>query len=144
MKKFAGSPARSAFARRVALPSRSSAAPSGLGLAAARRAANVVLAQVDGLAALAAYIAYGVGQGLMTVVGSASWAKYFGPAHLGHIRGVSMTVGISCSALGPLVMGASVDYLGGFEPALWFFTAVAVSVEMLGAVAGGDGGVVAE
>jgi cyanate permease len=100
----------------------------------------VVLARVDGLAALAAYIAYGVGQGLMTVVGSASWAKYFGPAHLGHIRGVSMTVGIACSALGPLVMGASADYLGGFEPSLWFFTAVAVSVAMIGAVAGGEGG----
>jgi cyanate permease len=74
-------------------------------------------------------------------VGSASWAKIFGPAHLGHIRGTAMTVGIACSALGPLVMGASVDYLGGFEPSLWFFTAVAMSVAAVGAIAGGDGAV---
>jgi MFS family permease len=97
----------------------------------------LVLANVCGVLALAAYAVYGVGQGLMTVVGSASWAKFFGPAHLGHIRGTSMTVGIACSALGPLVMGASVDYLGGFEPSLWFFTAVATSVAALGAIAGG-------
>lgn len=105
----------------------------------------VVLAKVDGIPALAAYIVYGVGQGLMTVVGSASWAKFFGPAHLGHIRGTAMTVGIACSAMGPLVMGASVDYLGGFEPSLWLFTGVAVSVAAIGAYAGGgEGGGVAE
>jgi MFS family permease len=103
----------------------------------------VVLANVSGPLALAAYGVYGVGQGLMTVVGSASWAKFFGPAHLGHIRGTAMTVGIACSALGPLVMGASVDYLGGFEPSLWFFTAVATFVAAAGAVAGGgEGGAV--
>lgn len=100
----------------------------------------VVLANVTGVAALAAYAVYGMGQGLMTVVGSASWAKFFGPAHLGHIRGTAMTMGISCSALGPLVMGASVDYLGGFEPSLWLFTAVAVSVATVGALAGGGEG----
>jgi hypothetical protein len=37
-------------------------------------------------------------------------------------------------------MGASVDYLGGFEPSLWFFTAVAITVAAAGALTGGDGG----
>jgi MFS family permease len=87
-----------------------------------------ILATAGGAIALAAYAVFGVGQGLMTVVSSASWAQYFGPAHLGRIRGTSMTVGISCSALGPLVMGASVDLLGGFNPSLWFFTTVAIVV----------------
>ncbi|WP_428306331.1 MFS transporter [Lacipirellula sp.] len=87
-----------------------------------------ILATAGGSIALVAYAVFGVGQGLMTVVSSASWAQYFGPAHLGRIRGTSMTVGISCSALGPLVMGASVDLLGGFNPSLWFFTTVAVTV----------------
>jgi MFS transporter, OFA family, oxalate/formate antiporter len=87
-----------------------------------------ILATAGGTIALAAYAVFGVGQGLMTVVSSASWARYFGPAHLGRIRGTSMTVGISCSALGPLMMGASVDWLGGFNPSLWLFTSVAVAV----------------
>jgi MFS transporter, OFA family, oxalate/formate antiporter len=91
-----------------------------------------VLATTCGPAALAAYGVYGAGQGLMTVVSSASWARYFGPAHLGRIRGTAMTVGIACSALGPLVMGASVDCLGGFEPSLWLFAAVALIVAAAG------------
>jgi MFS family permease len=103
----------------------------------------LVLANVCGVWALSAYALYGIGQGLMTVVGSASWAKFFGPAHLGHIRGTAMTVGIACSALGPLVLGASVDYLGGFEPSLWLFTAVAMIVAAAGAVVGGGEGATA-
>ena len=87
-----------------------------------------ILATAGGSLALAAYAVFGVGQGLMTVVSSASWAQYFGPAHLGRIRGTSMTVGISCSAMGPLVMGASADLLGGFNPSLWLFTTVAIVV----------------
>ncbi|MBL9161587.1 MAG: MFS transporter [Planctomycetaceae bacterium] len=89
-----------------------------------------ILATAGGFLALAAYAVFGVGQGLMTVVSSASWAQYFGPAHLGRIRGTSMTVGISCSAMGPLIMGASADALGGFNPSLWLFTTVAIIVAL--------------
>jgi len=92
----------------------------------------IVLATAGGYAALAAYGVYGLGQGLMTVVSSASWARYFGPAHLGRIRGTSMTVAIACSALGPLVMGASFDWLGGFAPSLWLFVVVALIVAAAG------------
>lgn len=92
--------------------------------------ACAILATAGGLAALAAYSVYGVGQGLMTVVSSASWAQYFGPAHLGRIRGTSMTVGISCSAMGPLIMGVSADMLGSFNPSLWMFAALATAVAL--------------
>lgn len=94
--------------------------------------ACVILAGIDGGSALTAYAVFGAGQGLMTVVSSASWARFFGPAHLGRIRGTSMTVGISCSAIGPLVMGASADWLGGFQPSLWFFAGLAVCVATAG------------
>jgi MFS family permease len=104
----------------------------------------VVLANITGSFALAAYGVYGVGQGLMTLVSGASWAKYFGPGHLGRIRGAAMTVGIGCSAMGPLAMGASADYLGGFEPSLWLFTAVALLVAAAGGLMGCGDGALAE
>jgi cyanate permease len=39
-----------------------------------------------------------------------------------------MTVGIASSAMGPLVLGASADFLGGFQPSLWLFAGLAVTV----------------
>ena len=100
--------------------------------------ACAILATAGGLAALAAYSVYGIGQGLMTVVSSASWAQYFGPAHLGRIRGTSMTVAISCSAMGPLIMGASADMLGGFNPSLWLFATLATVVAIGSRTLGGE------
>lgn len=91
-----------------------------------------VLATVHGPAVLVAYAIHGVGQGLMTVISSASWARYFGPEHLGRIRGASLTAAIGASALGPLVMGASADYLGGFEASLWLFVGIAAPLAVLG------------
>jgi MFS family permease len=84
-----------------------------------------ILATAQGPAALAAYGVYGFGQGFMTVVSSASWARYFGPEHLGRIRGTSLTAAIASSALGPLVLGASFDLWGGFGPSLWLFVGTA-------------------
>lgn len=102
-----------------------------------------ILATVHGPAVLAAYGVYGCGQGFMTVISSASWARYFGPKHLGRIRGTSLTVAIASSALGPLVMGASVDLLGGFEPSLWLFVAgaslLAVGAQAMGRQSFGAG-----
>ncbi|MCC6493946.1 MAG: MFS transporter [Pirellulales bacterium] len=94
--------------------------------------ACVILCSGSGPAALAAYVVYGAGQGLMTIVSSASWAHYFGPAHLGRIRGTAMTVGIASSAVGPLIMGASADLLGGFQASLWFFATTALAVAAAG------------
>jgi hypothetical protein len=39
-----------------------------------------------------------------------------------------MTVGIASSAMGPLVLGASADYLGGFGPSLWVCAAIGAIV----------------
>lgn len=67
------------------------------------------------------YAAYGCGQGLKSVIASTAWARYFGRAHLGKIRGTSLTAAVGASAVGPVVMGVSADYLGGFTPSLWLF-----------------------
>ena len=73
---------------------------------------------------VAAYVVFGCSSGLMTIVAGTAWARYFGRAHLGKIRGTSLTAAVGASALGPVAMGVSADYLGGFVPSFWLFAAV--------------------
>ena len=72
------------------------------------------------------YAIYGGAQGLMTIVACTAWPRFFGRAHLGKIRGTSLTAAIAGSSVGPLIMGVSTDYLDGFTPALWLFAGGAV------------------
>ncbi len=70
---------------------------------------------------------FGGGQGLLLAVGAVVWVRYFGRAHLGSIRGAVWCCTVAGSGCGPLVMGVSRDYSGGFGPALAaFFTAMCV------------------
>jgi predicted MFS family arabinose efflux permease len=71
------------------------------------------------------FAVYGIAQGLMSIVAATGWARYFGRAHLGKIRGMSLTAAIAGSSLGPLLMGVSDDYLGSFTPSLWLFAGLA-------------------
>jgi MFS family permease len=66
-------------------------------------------------------ILFGMAQGLMTIVAGTAWARFFGRAHLGKIRGTSITAGVGCSSIGPLLMGVSIDHHGSFAPSLWLF-----------------------
>lgn len=81
---------------------------------------------------IASFAVYGVAQGMMSIVASTGWARYFGRAHLGKIRGMSLTAAIAGSSLGPLIMAVSDDYLGGFGPSLWMFAALAGIVAVAG------------
>ena len=81
---------------------------------------------------LPSFAVYGIAHGLMSIVAATSWARYFGRAHLGKIRGMSLTAAVGGSSLGPLLMGVSVDYLGSFEPALWLFAAIASMIAIAG------------
>ena len=78
------------------------------------------------------FAVYGVGQGLMSIVAATGWARYFGRAHLGKIRGMSLTAAIAGSSLGPLLMGVSGDYLGSFVPAFWVFAGLATAIAIAG------------
>jgi MFS family permease len=87
--------------------------------------ACVLLAEAQTLSSLmAGCIVFGCSQGLMTITVGTTWARYFGRTHLGKIRGTSLTAAVGASAVGPVVMGASADYLGGFDPAFWLFAAM--------------------
>jgi MFS transporter, OFA family, oxalate/formate antiporter len=72
------------------------------------------------------YGVFGCGQGLISVVGATVWARYFGRVHLGKIRGISLTAAVAASAIGPVIMGVSADYLGSFSHSLELFTVLSV------------------
>lgn len=92
----------------------------------------VVAAQAPGPGLLGAYAIYGMAQGLMTVLAGTAWARYFGRLHLGKIRGTVLSAAIGASSIGPLMMGVSADFLGGFEVALWVFFGLAAAVATAG------------
>jgi MFS family permease len=74
---------------------------------------------------------FGMAQGLMTIVAGTAWARFFGRAHLGKIRGTSVTAGVIGSSIGPLVMGISVDHFGSFAPSLWIIAGCSVALGFL-------------
>jgi MFS family permease len=87
--------------------------------------ACVTLAEAATLAPLVAgYVVFGCSQGMISIIANTCWARYFGRTHLGKIRGTSLTAAVAASAVGPVVMGASADYLGGFAPSFWLFAAL--------------------
>ena len=77
---------------------------------------------------LAGYVVFGCSQGLMTIIANTAWARFYGRANLGKIRGLSLTAAVAGSAVGPVIMGASADYLGGFAPSLWLFSGLVGAV----------------
>ena len=61
---------------------------------------------------------FGGGQGLLIAVTSAAWVKFYGRDELGRIRGAVWSATVAGSGLGPLILGATVQYGGTFTPAL--------------------------
>ncbi len=56
----------------------------------------------------------GVRGGLQMIVGNVVWAKYFGRLHLGSITGLTATLLVGSSALGPMPFGIARDLLGSY------------------------------
>ncbi len=56
--------------------------------------------------------------GLVSTVSNVIWATYFGRQHLGSITGVTMTISVVGTALGPMPMGIARDLLGSYSTAL--------------------------
>ena len=66
----------------------------------------------------------GVTDGLTRTVNSVIWASYFGRLHLGSITGVTTTVVIFGSALGPMPFGIARDVMGSYETVLAISAAI--------------------
>jgi cyanate permease len=100
----------------------------------AATAGLVVLVQADGLAGGYAFgCLYGLSVGTEVVGRNTAWPIFFGTRHLGKIKGSAAMVTVIGSSLGPFIVGASPDSLGGYGPAILLMAGVygAVAVAML-------------
>lgn len=68
--------------------------------------------------AMAFGVSLGITNGLQRTVNTVAFAKYYGRRHLGSIAGVTSTVLVGASALGPMPMGVARDLLGSYGPTL--------------------------
>ena len=85
-------------------------------------AAVGILIAVDSAQSAHAYsITFGAFQGIMMAAASTLWARYYGRAHLGKIRGTIMTTTVAGSSAGPFVMGFTRDLTGSYDLSLWVF-----------------------
>ncbi|MCG6158183.1 MFS transporter [Rubinisphaera margarita] len=92
--------------------------------------ALVSYASSGGMIILAGVI-FGCGQGTFFGAIQPVWARYYGRAHLGKIRGFLMTLMVGSSALGPLFAGATFDMFGRFSVAMNVFTLAPLPLAVL-------------
>lgn len=90
-----------------------------VGIWALGRADSVILAQFYAL-----FI--GIGQGLFGAVDNTVWARYYGRAHLGRIRGSVVMAMVAGSSVGPFIMGATYDLFGNYQVSLNLFLALLI------------------
>jgi len=67
--------------------------------------------------------------GMMRLLSTLAWPRYFGRRHLGAVSGFSMALGVSASAVGPSLFGLSLESLGSYHPACW--TTIVLSMVFL-------------
>ncbi len=73
-------------------------------------------------------VTLGVTDGLTRTVNSMIWATYFGRAHLGSITGITSTIVIFGSALGPMPFGIARDLMGSYETVLMISAVIPVGL----------------
>lgn len=67
-----------------------------------------------GFSAIGYGLVLGCAMGGIRGMEAATYARYFGVAHIGAIRGISMALGIAASALGPYALAVGRDIAGDF------------------------------
>jgi len=73
----------------------------------------------------------GISTGLISLVGGTIFARYFGRAHLGKLRGGVLTAQVAGSSLGPFITGLIYDLSGSFSISLWIFTAILIPAALI-------------
>ena len=88
--------------------------------------ALMIIAGATGQAAVLfpALFLYGFGFGGTIPLSEFLWARYFGRAHIGAIRGIGNPIAVVGTGVGPVLAGAWFDFSGDYNPA--FIAAIAV------------------
>jgi sugar phosphate permease len=73
----------------------------------------------------------GIRGGLQLIVSSVVWAKFFGRRYLGTITGVTSTLMVGSSALGPMPFGVARDWFGSYHLILTVFAVPPVILAIL-------------
>lgn len=79
--------------------------------------------------------ALGAASALMSTTVAPTLARRFGRAHHGAIRGAVSTIGVAGTAVGPVILGLSMDLGGSPAPGLWGFAGFALLVGLAALVA---------
>ncbi|KNE80772.1 MFS-type transporter [Streptomyces fradiae] len=77
----------------------------------------------------------GASGGLLRVIESAAYPRYFGTAHLGAIRGSAHTLTIAASAFGPLAVSMGHDLTGGYGTVLVVLTVIPAAAALTAVLA---------
>ncbi len=101
-----------------------------LPVAGALLTAGMFLATVatPGLGAVRYGLATGLGVGAISALGGALYPKWYGTAHIGSIKGVSLAIGVGASALGPLLLSVGNDIADSYEPVVLACAAVTAAL----------------
>jgi sugar phosphate permease len=81
--------------------------------------------------ALAYGAALGVLFGMIRTLSSVIWPTYYGRRYLGSITGVTTTISVAGSALGPLPMGVARDMLGSYNLALTILAVIPLTLSVV-------------
>lgn len=100
------------------------------GLSVALGAVSTALSSALSSALLSTSI-LGIGVGGLHFLLRLAWANYYGRAHLGTIRGVTLPVQIGGQALGPVTAGVVFDLTGGYHGAFVFFASAVTLASLL-------------
>ncbi len=109
--------------------------PIRLLLTAALLLQTAALWVAQGISGVELAIVYGIVMGsmmgLMRTVSSVAWPSYFGRLYLGSITGITATISVAASALGPMPMGIARDIFGSYDMALSVLSLLPLSLAVL-------------
>jgi MFS family permease len=95
-------------------------------LAAIAAGVGVLMTADSALLAHGYAVLFGISSGVISVIHGTLWARFFGRAHLGKIRGSTVTAMVAGSSLGPFITGVIFDQTGSYRLSLGIFLALLI------------------